>query len=77
MSDTPSPPLPGVVQGPGIRYLVPIRDVERELSNQMNALQGAGSAPVQRGLQLDQVGPHLHCFVGPGQEIRHQQAGLF
>jgi glucose-6-phosphate dehydrogenase assembly protein OpcA len=48
MSDPSSPPALGVVQAPGIKYLVPIRDVERELSNQMKALQGAGAAPVQR-----------------------------
>jgi glucose-6-phosphate dehydrogenase assembly protein OpcA len=48
MSEAPTPaPLP-VVQAPGIKYLVPLRDVERELSNQMKALQGAGAAPVQR-----------------------------
>jgi hypothetical protein len=48
MSDTPSLPAVDVAQGPGIRYLVPLRDVERELSNQMKALQGTGNAPVQR-----------------------------
>jgi glucose-6-phosphate dehydrogenase assembly protein OpcA len=48
MSDTPSMPAPEVAQGPGIRYLVPLREVERELSNQMKALQGTESAPVQR-----------------------------
>jgi glucose-6-phosphate dehydrogenase assembly protein OpcA len=30
------------------RYLVPMRDVERELNKQMKALQGTGSAPMQR-----------------------------
>ncbi len=48
MSDTPSVPAPEFAPGPGIRYLCPIRDVERDLSNQMKALQGTGSAPVQR-----------------------------
>ncbi len=48
MSDAPSIPVAEVATGPGIRYLVPLRDVERELSNQMKALQGIGTAPVQR-----------------------------
>jgi glucose-6-phosphate dehydrogenase assembly protein OpcA len=30
------------------QYLVPLRDVERELNQQMKALQGSGSAPLQR-----------------------------
>jgi glucose-6-phosphate dehydrogenase assembly protein OpcA len=45
MSDTPSAALD---VSNATQYLVPIRDVERELNKQMKALQGAGSAPVQR-----------------------------
>jgi glucose-6-phosphate dehydrogenase assembly protein OpcA len=32
----------------GTQYLVPLRDAERELNKQMKALQGPGSAPLQR-----------------------------
>jgi glucose-6-phosphate dehydrogenase assembly protein OpcA len=37
------------------RHLVPLRDVERELNKQMKALQGAGSAPVQRARMSNMV----------------------
>ena len=48
MSDT-STSAPAVAAIPAAtQYLVPIRDVERELNKQMKALQGAGAAPVQR-----------------------------
>jgi glucose-6-phosphate dehydrogenase assembly protein OpcA len=36
------------VEASETKYLVPLRDAERELSRQMKALQGAGEAPVQR-----------------------------